>query len=38
MFKRTILWIVPLLFMALIAAYFILTPLIAMHASNWQGQ
>ena len=46
MLKRIILWIIPLLLVAIVAAYFVLEPSLGAHASTihsmlpqyWNGQ
>lgn len=37
MLKRSILWITPFVFMALIAGYFVLTPILSTSAAGWNG-
>ncbi len=37
MLKRTLLWVIPIVAMALIAAYVVLSPMVAIHASGWNG-
>jgi hypothetical protein len=36
--KRTILWLIPVIAMALVVAYVVLSPMLAIHAAQWNGQ
>ena len=36
--KHAILWLIPVVAMALVAAYVVLSPMLAIHAASWQGQ
>jgi hypothetical protein len=38
MLKRAILWIVPLLIVAIVAVAFVVEPSIGAHAAGWSGQ
>ena len=37
MLKRFIRWILPLMVLALIATYFVLSPMVASHAAEYHG-
>lgn len=38
MSKRSLRWLIPVIVMALVVAYFAFAPAVAMHASGWNFQ